>query len=552
MKALTIKQPWAWCIVADAIPDNLKKDVENRSRRLGHRGMLAIHAGKSFDDEGYDFIKREFQDIELPSKDEFQMGGIVGVVDMVDCVEQSESRWFFGPFGYVFEEAVEIELIPMTGKQGLFEVGEIKIKRKGTEQMAEEKTVEEVERGACGNKGCNFHDDNLPENCGGANSAGDPVFSDCEKWMLCIDSLPKADVVSKTARKLPVRLNDAQIAERAREAADIVHSARELEEKISALKKSYGDTIKSLRVRADELSEEIHCGEIELNVDCLIRKTFDTGLYEVIRLDNNTVIESRPLNPDELQAELDMWLGLDETGELMDMAEAFIRSTKRATASHLQRKFGLGVNQAETLIIELAQRGVLGPADDKGERAILEIEAEEPPADPEEDETFRAVFEAQVQDAIELIRKSGRVSTAMVQRGLKLGYTRVCKIMDELEDRKIIGPVKDNAPRDILIEVEVPELGNPFELVNAAASIVEALMQRREELKQLPGDYEEAIGAYKLAVLEEMEKTKGEPLNTALDLARKVEADGGAAIEVSMMLVAGLEVSEEKPKSEEE
>jgi hypothetical protein len=38
MRALSVRQPYAWLIVAGL------KDVENRSRRLRHRGPLLIHA----------------------------------------------------------------------------------------------------------------------------------------------------------------------------------------------------------------------------------------------------------------------------------------------------------------------------------------------------------------------------------------------------------------------------------------------------------------------------------------------------------------------------
>ena len=41
MRCLTVRQPWAWAIVAGL------KSIENRSRRTTHRGPLLIHAGIS-------------------------------------------------------------------------------------------------------------------------------------------------------------------------------------------------------------------------------------------------------------------------------------------------------------------------------------------------------------------------------------------------------------------------------------------------------------------------------------------------------------------------
>lgn len=43
VKALTIRQPWAWATIYGG------KDVENRRRRTAYRGPLLIHAGKNPD-----------------------------------------------------------------------------------------------------------------------------------------------------------------------------------------------------------------------------------------------------------------------------------------------------------------------------------------------------------------------------------------------------------------------------------------------------------------------------------------------------------------------
>jgi len=43
-------------------------------------------------------------------------------------------------------------------------------------------------------------------------------------------------------------------------------------------------------------------------------------------------------------------------------------------------------------------------------------------------------------DAIEFIRKEGRASVSMLQRRLRIGYTRASRLIDTMEDRKIVGP----------------------------------------------------------------------------------------------------------------
>lgn len=126
--ALSIRQPWAWCIL------HAGKDIENRSWRTRFRGAIALHAAKGL-------TKAEFEDClatvheisetqpfppgtTMPALAELPRGGIVGVVDIVDCVSQSESPWFFGEdsgaYGFLLANPRPVEFIPVTGALGMF------------------------------------------------------------------------------------------------------------------------------------------------------------------------------------------------------------------------------------------------------------------------------------------------------------------------------------------------------------------------------------------------------------------------------------------------
>ncbi|HEY3860493.1 MAG TPA: FtsK/SpoIIIE domain-containing protein, partial [Verrucomicrobiae bacterium] len=59
-----------------------------------------------------------------------------------------------------------------------------------------------------------------------------------------------------------------------------------------------------------------------------------------------------------------------------------------------------------------------------------------------------------VQQCIEVIRSEQKASVSLMQRRLRLGYTRAARIMDELELRGIVGPSKGAEPRDILIDLD--------------------------------------------------------------------------------------------------
>jgi len=116
MKALSIRQPYSWLIV------NGWKDVENRTWRTAHRGLLLIHASKTLHRDA-PYVVRKCLDDGIPLPEYVDAGGIVGVVDVVDVVEDYPSRWFVGPFGYVFRSPRSLPFYPLRGRPGVWETG---------------------------------------------------------------------------------------------------------------------------------------------------------------------------------------------------------------------------------------------------------------------------------------------------------------------------------------------------------------------------------------------------------------------------------------------
>jgi hypothetical protein len=131
MKALSIKQPWAWLIVMG------HKNIENRDWPTDYRGRVYVHAGLKMDyeafegDPAYRTLDRFIRDLITPS-DNYDwdvaphaelLGAIVGEVDIVDCVRYHKSPWFFGRYGFVLANPVAYErAIPYKGRLGLFDV----------------------------------------------------------------------------------------------------------------------------------------------------------------------------------------------------------------------------------------------------------------------------------------------------------------------------------------------------------------------------------------------------------------------------------------------
>lgn len=113
--ALSIQQPWAWLIVSGI------KQVENRDWATKVRGWIGIHAGKKLDSEGYAWIQAEFPHIALPAPEALERGGVVGRACLVDCVTaRYGDPLFFGPFGFVLEDAESLPFMPCRGQLGFF------------------------------------------------------------------------------------------------------------------------------------------------------------------------------------------------------------------------------------------------------------------------------------------------------------------------------------------------------------------------------------------------------------------------------------------------
>jgi len=127
-KALSLKQPFAWLIANGYLL------VDDRSWGTKYRGQILLHASKGLYNDYYDHLKLN-TNIPLPAKDRLEYAGVVGIANLVHCSRQRElpigmsheQRASFSGihqehFGFLFEQAEPLALMPCRGKLGIFEI----------------------------------------------------------------------------------------------------------------------------------------------------------------------------------------------------------------------------------------------------------------------------------------------------------------------------------------------------------------------------------------------------------------------------------------------
>ncbi len=120
MIALSIRQPWASLILKAG------KDIENRCWPTKFRGRILIHAAKGCTraelEDALDFAEDASGTRYTVDLKTIHRGGIIGSVEIVDCVSASDSPWFVGEFGFVLRDPQPLPFTPWKGQLGFFDV----------------------------------------------------------------------------------------------------------------------------------------------------------------------------------------------------------------------------------------------------------------------------------------------------------------------------------------------------------------------------------------------------------------------------------------------
>jgi DNA segregation ATPase FtsK/SpoIIIE, S-DNA-T family len=124
-------------------------------------------------------------------------------------------------------------------------------------------------------------------------------------------------------------------------------------------------------------------------------------------------------------------------------------------SSKLQRIQGAYIDEEQVLELTEAWRRQGEP--EFHEELLEEVESESGPA--EDEDSLSADEDPLLEEAIFLVASMGTASTSMLQRRLRLGYTRAGRLIDMLERRGIISGYEGSKPRQVLIaEADVPRI----------------------------------------------------------------------------------------------
>lgn len=114
-------------------------------------------------------------------------------------------------------------------------------------------------------------------------------------------------------------------------------------------------------------------------------------------------------------------------------------------------------------------------SDQEVEKVVAFLKAE---ADPSYDESIMDVIDQEtvvestplddevdelLNEAMEIVISDGHASVSLIQRRLKVGYARAGRIIDQLEERGIVGPYEGSKPRKVLVGQDFLERRNADE-----------------------------------------------------------------------------------------
>ena len=215
-------------------------------------------------------------------------------------------------------------------------------------------------------------------------------------------------------------------------------AAKEVEESICRIAQMGRAAGIHLLIATQRPSADVITGLMKANIPSRIAFAVSSAMESRIILDTGGA-ESLVGRGDMLYAPIGCGKPLRVQGCFVDNNEV------EKVANYVKEKFSTEYDQGvmEEIERKASQTG-------NGKSNVLEPE-------PNEDELE---YDEMLPQAVEVVLQTGQASVSMLQRRLKLGYSRAARIVDEMAELGIVGPYQGSKPRAVLITREQWELKN--------------------------------------------------------------------------------------------
>ncbi len=207
-------------------------------------------------------------------------------------------------------------------------------------------------------------------------------------------------------------------------------AAKEVEESICRIAQMGRAAGIHLIIATQRPSADVITGLMKANIPSRIAFAVASAMESRIILDTQ--------GAEKLVGRGDMLFAPIGNGKPLRVQGCFVSDEEvEAVASYVKNNFN--TNYDQSVMEEIERKAVQA---DKKQDAPVEPNAEE----TDGDEMLPA--------AVDVILESGQASVSMLQRRLKLGYARAARIVDEMEEKGIVGPFQGSKPRAILVTKE--------------------------------------------------------------------------------------------------
>ena len=231
------------------------------------------------------------------------------------------------------------------------------------------------------------------------------------------------------------------------ELADLMMvAAKEVEDSICRIAQMGRAAGMHLIIATQRPSANVITGLMKANIPSRIAFSVASAMESRIILDT--------MGAEKLVGKGDMLYAPIGSGKPLRVQGCFVTDTEvEAVAGYVKENYNAEYNQQVLEEIEKTAQ----QTGKKTAGSVAEIDANEEELDGDE----------MLPAAVDVILETNQASVSMLQRRLKLGYARAARIVDEMEEKGIVGPFQGSKPRAILItkeQWEAKKSGQPQQL----------------------------------------------------------------------------------------